>query len=41
MLSEEEEDIPVTLGFGIPQPPPSYKSAMSKKNASVYKVRDY
>ena len=32
------DDIPVTLGFGIPPPPPSYKDAVAKKNASTFVV---
>jgi hypothetical protein len=33
------DDIPVTLGFGIPEPPPSYKDAVNKKNTATYTVR--
>ncbi len=34
----EEDDTPVTLGFGIPAPPPSYTAAISKKNAGTFLV---
>ena len=36
--TEVEDDTPVTLGFGIPAPPPSYKAAVSKKTAATYPV---
>lgn len=32
------DDTPVTLGFGIPAPPPSYRDAIAKKNTSTYVV---
>ena len=32
---KEENTTPVTLGFGIPAPPPSYKHALSSPEGSL------
>ena len=34
----EQDDTPVTLGFGIPAPPPSYKTAIAKQNSETFLV---
>jgi hypothetical protein len=40
-MSDDERYEPVPLGFGIEAPPPSYKAAISKKNETIFKVRNY